>query len=174
MNAVYRLSTSAIAKITKTKVIMRSQFPSKSLLANLAFDSYFCDSFERFDCDIQDQSAIGLYFRMHGFKIEKMQDPNKPAIETYKVGDTLKPFTISHNTLDEIALEMKDKHMDVRISLLRVPETNSVIATSVVHVHSAFGKVKMFLIEPVHSILAPLVLKNLKGLEVVSESEKSE
>jgi hypothetical protein len=165
MNGVYRLSTSAIAKITGTNVVMRSKFPKNSLLSNIVPESYFSDSFERYKCDIQNQSAIALYFKMHDLKIAKMAEPNKP-IESYKVGDILKPFTITHNTPSEIALLMEEKHMDVRISLLKVPETNSVIVTSVVHVHSTLGKIKMNLIEPIHSILAPLILKNLKGLEV--------
>ncbi len=189
MNAVYRFSTWSIAKIVRMDIVLRSQFPATSFLHKTLPGNYFVDSFERFNVDIQDQSALKIFLHMtsqssfmanfllrirnkfvsqFGLKdvgtMASTVDPNKP-LESYKIGDKLSIFTIVHISPDEIVVEDNDKHLHVQVSLQKFPETNSVVANSVVHVHNIWGKIYMFFVAPVHSVLAPLLLVSLKELE---------
>ncbi|MBY4675231.1 DUF2867 domain-containing protein [Marinobacterium arenosum] len=89
-------------------------------------------------------------------------DFNKPSCD-YKVGDRVGIFTVYANSNQEVILEDKDKHLDVRVSFYIEPEGDiaTVHASTVVHVKNMLGKVYMFFVAPVHKIIVPTTLKKL-------------
>ena len=86
-------------------------------------------------------------------------DRSKPA-HLYRVGDRVGIFSLLYLTEHEIILGDSDKHLDVKVSVCKVTlgERKSIAVSTVVHVHNALGKVYMFLIAPVHKIIAPAML----------------
>ncbi len=94
----------------------------------------------------------------------KMADfsTNKPSNE-YQVGDQLGIFSIYSLSHEEVILEDRDKHLDVRLSFFIEPngDTATLHASSVVHVKNTFGKVYMFFVAPVHKLIVPATLKRL-------------
>ncbi|MEZ8824480.1 DUF2867 domain-containing protein [Vibrio amylolyticus] len=105
-------------------------------------------------------SKLGLKHlgQMHEF------DHDKPS-QDYKPGDPIGIFRVVSNTEREMIVEDRDKHLDVRISFLIEPNGNqaTVHATTVVHVNNFLGKIYMFFVGPVHKIIVPSSLKQLKA-----------
>ncbi|WP_167489356.1 DUF2867 domain-containing protein [Vibrio ouci] len=147
--------------------------------------AYFADSYS-IELPYQGESALEIYFEMVnrtpkwvnclmdlrnrivsklGLKhLGRMADldKNKP-IEEYKVGDQVGIFSIVSLRHNEIVVEDCDKHLNVRLSFLLVPDGNRVTlhATTVVHVKNTFGKVYMFFVAPVHKVIVPRSLNTL-------------
>jgi len=147
--------------------------------------AYFADSYS-IELPYQGESALEIYFEMVnrtpkwvnflmdlrnrivsklGLKhLGRMADldENKP-IEEYKVGDQVGIFSIVSLRHHEIVVEDCDKHLNVRLSFLLVPDGNRVTlhATTVVHVKNTFGKVYMFFVAPVHKVIVPKSLNTL-------------
>jgi len=82
----------------------------------------------------------------------------------YVVGERVGIFTLLSSTENEVVLEDRDKHLEVRVSLLVEPEgeTAIVYANTVVHVNNVFGKIYMFFVTPLHKIIVPSSLKSLE------------
>lgn len=89
-------------------------------------------------------------------------DENKPISE-YRVGDQVGIFSIVSLSDNELLVEDCDKHLNVRLSFLIVPDgdTMTLHATTVVDVKNTFGKVYMFFVAPVHKLIVPTSLKTL-------------
>lgn len=64
-------------------------------------------------------------------------------------------FPVHWEGRDEIVLGADDRHLDFRLSLLRrlSPTGASLIATTVVHTHNAFGVTYLNLIRPFHHLV---------------------
>lgn len=94
-------------------------------------------------------------------KINEFEHRN--SSEDYKAGDTIGIFKLVANSRNEVVLEDRDKHLDVRISLLVEPDGEQAIvhATTVVHVNNLLGKIYMFFVAPVHKVIAPSSLKTI-------------
>ncbi|WP_038210913.1 DUF2867 domain-containing protein [Vibrio orientalis] len=147
--------------------------------------SYFADS-HSIELSYRGESALEIYFEMVsrtpkwvnflmdlrnrivsklGLKhLGRMADldQNKP-VEDYKVGDQVGIFSIVSLRHNEVVVEDCDKHLNVRLSFLLVPNGNQVTlhATTVVHVKNTFGKVYMFFVAPVHKVIVPKSLNSL-------------
>lgn len=89
-------------------------------------------------------------------------DEHKP-IDEYQVGDQVGIFSIVSLDQHEVVVEDCDKHLNVRLSFLIVPEGNKMRlhATTVVEVKNTLGKVYMFFVAPVHKMIVPTSLKTL-------------
>ena len=101
-------------------------------------------------------SRLGLkdLGRLAGF------DKKKPA-DAYRVGDRIGIFTVHHVSSDEIVLGDADKHLDVRLSLIKLDGGARVVITTVVHVHNLLGRVYMAFVKPMHRLIAPAVLSRI-------------
>ncbi|MDB4837930.1 DUF2867 domain-containing protein [Marinomonas sp.] len=93
--------------------------------------------------------------------------PNKLA-EDYEIGDRVGIFSLYANSQDEVILEDRDSHLNVRVSIFlkrHVDKCQSnkaeVYTSTVVHVNNSFGKVYMFFVTPVHKLIVPMMLKKL-------------
>ena len=85
-------------------------------------------------------------------------DVNKPERD-YRVGERLGIFTIEHISPNELILGDKDKHLNVRLSLLVQNAGQMLTISTVVHEHNWLGRVYMWFVAPMHRIIAPSVLK---------------
>lgn len=91
------------------------------------------------------------------------RQPGKPA-EAYRVGDRVGIFTLEQQRPGELVLGDRDKHLHVRLSLLRLdqPGGGSRLALStVVHEHNRLGWLYMAVVGPVHSLIVPLMLRQV-------------
>jgi len=164
---------------------MPIELPSETDIHPYLPQAYFADSFS-IELPYQGESALEIYFKMVnrtpkwvnflmdlrnrivsklGLKhLGRLSDvhENKP-IEEYKVGDQVGIFSIVSLRHNEVLVEDRDKHLDVRLSFLLVPNGNTATlhATTVVHVKNRFGKIYMFFVAPVHKVIVPNSLKQL-------------
>lgn len=92
--------------------------------------------------------------------------PAKQACD-YLVGDQVGIFQVFYSSERELILEDKDKHLDVKLSLLLKPEGEllKLYVTTVVHVNNRLGKAYMFLVAPVHKKVVPASLAQLDSLD---------
>ena len=77
----------------------------------------------------------------------------KSAIrENYSVGDKIGPWPIFFIGDDEIVAGRNNKHLDFRLSVLRVREgdAESVVVSTICSVHNLAGKIYLFFIVPFH------------------------
>ncbi|MDN3678856.1 DUF2867 domain-containing protein [Vibrio tapetis subsp. quintayensis] len=159
--------------------------PEGTLISSMLDNAYFSDT-HNVNIRYEDQSALEIYMLMAqdtprwvnslmmlrnqivskmGLKhLGKMTDfsSDKPSNE-YQIGDQLGIFSIYSLSHEEVILEDRDKHLDVRLSFFIEPNggTATLHASSVVHVKNTFGKVYMFFVAPVHKLIVPATLKRL-------------
>jgi hypothetical protein len=86
-------------------------------------------------------------------------DPNKPA-SSYRIGDRVGVFSLIAQSRDEVILGIVDTHLNVKVSVCKMHISGqlSVAVSTVVHVHNALGRLYMFVVAPVHKVIALAVL----------------
>ncbi|WP_413699933.1 DUF2867 domain-containing protein [Psychromonas sp. KJ10-10] len=160
--------------------------PTKSILSEYSKGSYFEDSFSR-RIKNNNQTAIEVFLEivnqtptwvsflmsMRNWVVSKFGLKNLGALQDvsqdkssseYLVGERIGIFTLVSLTENEIVLEDRDKHLNVRVSFLVESEGETAIvhANTVVHVNNVFGKIYMFFVTPFHKIIVPSTLKGLE------------
>lgn len=102
--------------------------------------------------------------RLVGLKhLGSMKPGAKPA-EAYRLGERVGIFTLEALHADELVVGDNDKHLHVRLSLLRQrqPDGSTRLALStVVHEHNYLGRIYMWVVGPVHSLIVPLMLRQV-------------
>jgi hypothetical protein len=76
-----------------------------------------------------------------------------PAVRAgYGVGDKIGPWPIYFIGEDEIVAGRNNKHLDFRLSVLRMKgaDAESVVVSTICSVHNYFGKIYLFFIVPFH------------------------
>lgn len=70
----------------------------------------------------------------------------------YEVGDTIGPWPIFELTDDELVAGRNNKHLDFRLSILRIDYDGApgVVVSTVCTVHNLAGKIYLFFIVPFH------------------------
>ena len=86
-------------------------------------------------------------------------DTNRP-LDSYVVGDRIGIFTLLAVSDQEVILGDSDKHLDVKVSVLKQSEGDKrhMAMSTVVHVHNTLGRIYMFFVGPAHKIIAPAVV----------------
>ncbi|MGX1927484.1 DUF2867 domain-containing protein [Vibrio sp. NH-7] len=81
-----------------------------------------------------------------------------------KPGDRIGIFTLVSLTPNEVLAEDCDKHLNVRLSFLLVPngEWVTLHVTTVVHIKNWLGRVYMLPVAPMHKLIVPSSLKALE------------
>jgi len=100
---------------------------------------------------------------MFGIKGPTTEQLNHIEIKAdYAVGEKIALFTLFSRSAHEIIAGGDDKHLDFKVSVLRVIEggTDRVVLTTVVNVHNLFGKVYLFFIMPFHRLGVRTILSN--------------
>lgn len=153
--------------------------PNNTAISSLISDAYFYDTFS-YPMRYENQSALDVYMMVMkgtpnwvhklmalrnkivsklGLKdLGKMSnfDLSRPNNE-YRVGDSIGIFKLYSISENEVILEDRDKHLDVKVSFYLEPngETATVHASTVVHVKNTLGKIYMFFVTPIHKIIVP-------------------
>ena len=82
--------------------------------------------------------------------------------DSYAVGDKIALWRLYSQDDNEIVAGTNDKHMDFRVSVLRVREdgVSKVILTTVVNTHNRFGDAYLRLITPFHKFSVKQLMAN--------------
>ncbi len=87
---------------------------------------------------------------------------------SYRVGDRAGIFRVHALGDGEVVLGDSDRHLDVQVSLMKLPRpegvpsgTLTVALSTVVHVHNALGRLYMMGVTPAHRVIAPAVAARL-------------
>ena len=101
--------------------------------------------------------------RWCGLEAPTVAEILKPALrENYDVGDKIGPWPIFFISDDEILAGRNNKHLDFRLSVLRVIDdgAESVVVSTVCSVHNLAGKIYLFFIVPFHRTGVKSLLAN--------------
>ncbi len=100
-----------------------------------------------------------LIVRQLGLKdVGPMTVPTDKPAGDYRIGDRLGIFSVFGNTENELLLGIDDRHLDVRVSVLKQGgELASYTVSTVVKVHNWLGRAYMLPVGRIH----PLVVKAL-------------
>ena len=90
-------------------------------------------------------------------------DLKDTAQESDLIGKHLDIFTIQSISENEMIVGENDKHLDVKLSILKICEKDKtkIIVSTMLKEHNALGKVYMFFIKPFHRIILKQLLSNL-------------
>ena len=78
----------------------------------------------------------------------------------FEVGDKIGIFTIYDIQENEIIAGENDKHLDFRVSILRiVNKETKVFVSTLVQYHNWFGKLYFFIVKPFHKIVVKSLIK---------------
>ena len=82
--------------------------------------------------------------------------------KSYVVGEKIALFTLFSQNDNEIVAGGDDKHLDFRVSVLRLIEdgVSKVVLTTVVNPHNLFGKTYLFFILPFHKFGVKAIMSN--------------
>ena len=72
--------------------------------------------------------------------------------DAYAIGEKIALFTLFAQDEDEIIAGGNDRHLDFRVSVLRLTQdgVGTVVITTVVRTHNLFGRVYLAMITPFH------------------------
>jgi hypothetical protein len=86
-------------------------------------------------------------------------DKNKPACD-YRLGDRVGIFSILYLSAEEIILGDSDKHLNVEVSVCKLPD--KVAVSTVVHTHNALGRLYMLFVTPLHKRIVPASMRQAR------------
>lgn len=88
--------------------------------------------------------------------------PSKLAAD-YRIGDQAGIFKLIETNEREVILGETDKHLDVRISVVKQQHQDRTLVSvsTIVHVHNLLGRIYMFFVTPAHRIIAPATVSKL-------------
>ena len=89
-----------------------------------------------------------------GLKVESLT----PKVRTLRIGERVGMFNIYAVSPNEVIAGEDDKHLNFRVSILKVDE--EVMVSTFVKYNNLFGKVYMSLIMPFHKIIVKAMMKN--------------
>jgi Protein of unknown function (DUF2867) len=81
---------------------------------------------------------------------------------SYRVGDRVGIFTLLYSSEAEVVLGDLDKHLEVRLSVLKTQAsdgTSQLAVSTAVHEHNTLGRIYMLFVGPIHKLIVPAVLR---------------
>ncbi len=90
-----------------------------------------------------------------------MREPGGKAADTYRVGDRLGIFNIFAKTDNELLLGIDDRHLDVRVSLMKSEQRiqNRYVVSTVVHMHNYLGQIYMAPVGRIHPFVVRAMMR---------------
>ena len=180
-------AASSAAAVPSANAISPCAVPNSSALQPRLRDAYFHDGY-RMTVDDPHCPALGLFLRAASRTprwVERLMglrnrivalvglknlgglrgvDPEKP-LANYRPGQRVGIFTLISVSDDEVLLGDQDQHLDVVVSVLRLPLDSQgqreVAFSTVVHVHGWLGRLYMLPVVPMHRRIVPAVLRGL-------------
>lgn len=101
--------------------------------------------------------------RLFGLKDVGRFDASPPREpEDYGVGDRLGIFHVFGKSEQEIVLGIDDRHLDVRVSVLKLTsqDTPSYVMSTVVKVHNRLGRLYMVPVGRIHPLVVRTLMRN--------------
>ena len=175
----------------KNNTVKGCEFPKQSKLANEALNANFHDSYQVYNVP-DNIDVLDVYFLMVnntpkwinnllslrnktmlfvGVKdVGNLGGLNqiKYADRTNVVGAKLDIFVIDSFSKDEMILILNDKHLDIKMSILRIkesiPNENCIAVSTLVVFNNLIGRFYMGLIRPFHEIIVKRLMKNINPL----------
>lgn len=80
------------------------------------------------------------------------------------IGKKLDIFTIEYLSKDEMILIQNDKHLNIKLSILKGEDDNSqstITVSTIVNFNNFFGRTYMFIIKPFHKMVVKRLLRNI-------------
>jgi Protein of unknown function (DUF2867) len=160
-------------------MISEQVIPPNSEIARFLYGAHFHDCFVA-NCPWQERSALEIFLstvavtpvwvntlmRLRNWVVGSLGlknlgvlneiDPHKAA-QDYRVGDRVGIFTLLFLSDAEVVLGDTDKHLQVRVSVIKLPAQFAVC--TVVHEHNMLGKIYMLLVKPMHKLIVPAVMR---------------
>jgi hypothetical protein len=93
--------------------------------------------------------------------------------QVYRVGDRVGIFTLLYSSEVEVVLGDLDKHLEVRLSVLKTKASDGssqLAVSTAVHEHNRLGKIYMLFVGPIHKIIVPAVLRRGLRRELGAQS----
>jgi hypothetical protein len=96
------------------------------------------------------RNAIARCFGLEAPTVAEILHPT--VLAAYNVGDKIGPWPIFHIDRNEIVAGRNNKHLDFRLSVLRMTDGDavSVVVSTICSTHNFFGKIYLFFIVPFH------------------------
>lgn len=91
--------------------------------------------------------------RLAGLEAPDVAEILRPEVRSaYRIGDKIGPWPVFFIGDNEIIAGRDNKHMDFRLSVLKVGEAGAahVVVSTVCSVHNLFGRIYLFVIVPFH------------------------
>jgi len=106
------------------------------------------------------RNAVARWCGLEAPTAAEILNPTKRA--SYNVGDKIGPWPIFFIGDNEIVAGRNNKHLDFRLSVLRVTEgdAESVVVSTICSVHNLAGKIYLFFIVPFHRTGVQSLLAN--------------
>ena len=166
-------------------MVVKSPVPISSSLYRSLESAYFHDCYS-IEIPNENRSPLELYLYMFSktpgwidflmksrnsfVKLLGLKDLGKlsgvsektPASQ-YRIGDRAGIFKLLEMGETEVVLGETDRHLDVKLSLLKLSSEGkvTVFVSTVVHVHNVLGRIYMFFIKPAHKVIAPATVVKL-------------
>ena len=106
------------------------------------------------------RNKIAIIFGLKTGKIGDFYD--NPEKFNFKQGQSIGDLSVILKEKYHLIAELKDKHLDFRVSILiREEGTTKVFFSTIVKFNNIFGKMYFFLIAPFHRLIIPSTLKRL-------------
>jgi hypothetical protein len=85
-------------------------------------------------------------------------EAGKPA-SSYRIGDRLGIFSILASTENELLLGIDDRHLDVRVSLLKRVREREYTVSTVVKIHNWLGRLYMLPVGRIHPLVVTALMR---------------
>ena len=107
------------------------------------------------------RNKIAIIFGLKTGKIGDFYD--NPEKFNFKQGQSIGDLSVILKEKYHLITELKDKHLDFRVSILirEEEDTTKVFFNTIVKYNNIFGKMYFFLIKPFHRLIIPNTLKRL-------------
>ncbi len=126
-------------------------FPASSKLASELSRAFYHDSYEA-PLKRADLAMHEIYLAILGHLPWWARVWRTEFKDSYVPGEKIARFKLYSQNQSEIIAGENDKHLDFRVSVLKVSEsgTNKVIVSTVIFAHNLFGKVYLLFVLPFH------------------------
>jgi Protein of unknown function (DUF2867) len=83
------------------------------------------------------------------------------SVDAYRIGDRLGIFSIFGKTENELLLGIDDRHLDVRVSLMKSEQNNQsrYVVSTVVHTHNRLGRIYMAPVGRIHPLVVRAMMR---------------